>query len=115
MRIAVLHDHLDFIGGGERVALALAGGLDADLYVTDLDPTLPARAGIPEVRAFEIAKVPRRPPSRQDRQMRAFEGASISPFAGIPATSTALKAKVLMVSYARPPSGQTLPMCEGDW
>jgi len=77
MRIAVLHDHLDFIGGGERVALALAGGLDADLYVTDLDPTLPARAGMPDVRAFEIAKVPRRPPSRQDRQMRAFEGASI--------------------------------------
>ncbi len=77
MRIAVLHDHLDFIGGGERVALALAGGLDADLYVTDLDATLPARAGMADVRAFEIAKVPRRPPLRQERQMRAFEAASI--------------------------------------
>src|SRR5207249_3145905 len=72
MRVAVLHDHLRFIGGGERVALTLAAAFDADLYVTDLDPTLPGRAGMPKVRVTEIARVPRMPPMRQDRQARAF-------------------------------------------
>src|SRR6267378_1948624 len=77
MRVAVLHDHLRFIGGGERVALTLAAAFDADLYVTDLDPALPARAGMPSGRLHEIARVPRRAPWRQDRQARAFETAEI--------------------------------------
>jgi glycosyltransferase involved in cell wall biosynthesis len=77
MRVAVLHDHLRFIGGGERVALTLAAAFDADLYVTDLDPALPSRAGMPSVRLHEIARVPRRAPLRQDRQARAFETADI--------------------------------------
>lgn len=72
MRAAVLHDHLRFIGGGERVALTLASAFDADLYVTDLDPTLTTRAGMPAVRTVEIARVPEDPPRRQDRQARAF-------------------------------------------
>src|SRR5207244_12868362 len=72
MRVAILHDHLRFIGGGERVALTLAAAFDADLYVTDLDPTLPERAGMPKVRVTEIARVPQTPPMRQDRQARAF-------------------------------------------
>lgn len=72
MRVAVLHDHLRFIGGGERVALTLAAAFDADLYITDLDPSLPERAGMPKVRATEIARVPQTPPMRQDRQARAF-------------------------------------------
>src|SRR6266704_236690 len=77
MRVAVLHDHLRFIGGGERVALTLAAAFDADLYVTDLDPTLPERAGMRTVRATEIARVPRSPPMRQDRQARAFREVAI--------------------------------------
>lgn len=77
MRIAVLHDHLRFIGGGERVALTLAAAFDADLYVTDLDPSLPLRAGMASVRVHEIARLPRRAPMRQDRQARAFAAARI--------------------------------------
>lgn len=77
MRVAVLHDHLRFIGGGERVALTLASGFDADLYVTDLDPSLPSRAGMPAVRVHEIARVPSRPPMRQDRQAQAFRTVAI--------------------------------------
>jgi glycosyltransferase involved in cell wall biosynthesis len=77
MRVAVLHDHLRFIGGGERVALTLAAAFDADLYVTDLDPALPSRAGMTSVRIHEIARVPRRAPLRQDRQARAFETVEI--------------------------------------
>lgn len=77
MRLAVLHDHLRFIGGGERVALTLAAAFDADLYVTDLDPSLPERAGMQNVRVTEIARVPRTPPVRQDRQARAFRDLGI--------------------------------------
>lgn len=77
MRVAILHDHLRFIGGGERVALTLASAFDADLYVTDLDPTLPQRAGMPNVRAVEIARVPQSAPMRQDRQAKAFREAMI--------------------------------------
>ncbi|TLZ90981.1 MAG: glycosyltransferase family 4 protein [Methanobacteriota archaeon] len=77
MRVAVLHDHLRFIGGGERFALTLAAAFDADLYVTDLDPTLPERAGMPTVRVTEIARVPQTPPMRQDRQARAFQTIAI--------------------------------------
>src|SRR3989442_1297172 len=36
MRVAILHDHLSFIGGGERVAPALAVAFDADIFVTDV-------------------------------------------------------------------------------
>ncbi|HYS71890.1 MAG TPA: glycosyltransferase, partial [Thermoplasmata archaeon] len=82
MGFAVLHDHLSFIGGGERVALTLAAAFDADLYVTDFDPSLPKRAGMAEVRVHEIASVPQRPPFRQDRQARAFRDAELPPHDG---------------------------------
>src|SRR2546425_9091130 len=68
MRVAVLHDHLSFIGGGERVALALAAGIDAVLFVTDLDPGMPTRAGLRSVRATELGKVPPTPILPQERQ-----------------------------------------------
>src|SRR5256885_8379884 len=77
MRIAVLHDHLSFIGGGERVALALAAAFDADLFVTDLDPDLPTRAGLQGVRATELRRVPRTPILRQERQAAAFRRADL--------------------------------------
>ncbi len=82
MGFAVLHDHLSFIGGGERVALTLAAAFDADLYVTDFDPSLPRRAGMAEVRVHELASVPQRPPFRQDRQARAFREADLPPYDG---------------------------------
>src|SRR3989304_5544169 len=72
MRIAVLHDHLRFIGGGERVAGYIASALDADLFVTDLDPHLTRRAGLPEVRVAEIGKAPATPLLRQSRQSAIF-------------------------------------------
>lgn len=77
MRVAVLHDHLRFIGGGERVALTLASAFDAILYVTDFDATLPRRAGMPDVKIVEIARVSQKPILRQDRQARAFREAAI--------------------------------------
>ncbi len=77
MRVAILHDHMSFIGGGERLVLTLAQGLDADLYVTDLDPDIPEKAGFRGVRVHELAKVPRTPLLRQTRQAKAFHHAEI--------------------------------------
>ncbi len=77
MRVAILHDHLSFVGGGERLVLTLASALDADLYATDVDPKIPAKAGFPDVRVKELAKVPKTPLVRQTRQAKAFHHADI--------------------------------------
>lgn len=82
MRLAILHDHLRFIGGGERVALLLANALDADVYVTDRNPDLARKAGLPEARVTEIGRVPRMPLWRQSRQKALFEGARIPGYDG---------------------------------
>lgn len=77
MRVAILHDHLGFIGGGERLVLALAAAVGADLYVTDFDRGLPERLGAGQVHVEEIARVPRTPILRQERQVAAFSRARI--------------------------------------
>lgn len=77
MRVAILHDHLRFIGGGERLVLTLASALDADLYVTDLDPDLPARIGKSGARVHELAAVPTTPIIRQERQAAGFREADL--------------------------------------
>ena len=77
MRVAILHDHLSFVGGGERLVLTLAAALGADLYATDVDPSIPAKAGFPDVRVRELAKVPRTPLIRQTRQAKAFHHAEL--------------------------------------
>ncbi len=77
MRVAILHDHMSFIGGGERLVLTLAQGLDADLYVTDLDPAIPKKAGFPHAHVTELAKVPKTPLLRQNRQAKVFHHAEI--------------------------------------
>src|SRR2546422_6777546 len=71
MRVAVLHDHLSFIGGGERGAPALAAAFDADLFVTDLDPGPPTRAGLRSGRAAGLGEAPRTPIPRPERQTAA--------------------------------------------
>lgn len=77
MRVAILHDHLRFIGGGERVAILLAAALKADLYVTDFDPSLPERAGLPRANVVELGTAPATPLMRQSRQMAIFRRASL--------------------------------------
>lgn len=65
MRVAVLYDYLETVGGGERVALALAKHLDADLITTEFDPTLPARAGSEGVRVRSLGGLVRGAPFKQ--------------------------------------------------
>lgn len=77
LRVAILHDHLSFVGGGERLVLTLASALGADVYATDVDPKVPAKAGFPDIRVRELAAVPQTPILRQTKQAKAFHHAEI--------------------------------------
>jgi len=65
MRLAILYDFMDVVGGGERVALVLGRRLGAPVLTTTLDPALPARAGFPGADVRSIGAIPLRPPFRQ--------------------------------------------------
>lgn len=65
MNLAVWYDYLETIGGGERVALTLSHHLGGDLITTALDPMLPKRAGVPNVRIRSLGELVRGPPVRQ--------------------------------------------------
>lgn len=65
MRVAVLYDFMDVVGGGERVALLLGTHLRAPVFTTSLDPQLPVRAGFPDADVRSVGAIPLRPPFRQ--------------------------------------------------
>jgi glycosyltransferase involved in cell wall biosynthesis len=65
MRIAVFYDYLQTVGGGERVALSLCKGLDADLITTEFDADLPTRAGYPGIRVISLGNILLQPPLKQ--------------------------------------------------
>jgi len=77
MRVAILQDHLSFVGGGERLVLTLASALDAEVYATDVDPSVPAKAGFQGVKVVPLDGVPRTPLLRQTRQAAAFRRADL--------------------------------------
>ncbi len=77
MKVAILHDHLSFIGGGERLVLTLARALEADVFVTDFNGDIPRKAGFPDVRVTELRKVSRTPLVRQTQQAKAFHHAEL--------------------------------------
>ena len=65
MKLAVLYDFLETIGGGERVALTLADHFGADLITTNADPTLSSRTGFPGVNVINLGPLRSRPPLKQ--------------------------------------------------
>ena len=65
MKLAVLYDFLETIGGGERVALTLADHFGADLITTNADPTLSSRTGFPGVNVINLGQLRSRPPLKQ--------------------------------------------------
>lgn len=67
MKIAIFHNFMDNIGGAEMVALALARGLDADIYTTSLDPEKIKAMGYDDVvsRITSVGSVPKTAPFRQ--------------------------------------------------
>ena len=62
MKIAIFHDYFGAIGGGERVVIAMAKILDADIITTDTDAV---RRIDPSVRVISLGKTIHYPPLKQ--------------------------------------------------
>jgi glycosyltransferase involved in cell wall biosynthesis len=62
VKIAIFHDYFGAIGGGERVVIAMAKILDADIITTDIDVIQKID---PSVRVFSLGKTIKIPPFKQ--------------------------------------------------
>jgi len=80
VRIAVLYDFLETIGGGERVALTLAEHFGADLLTTNANPTLSTRTGFTDVNVINLGPLRRRPPLKQLHAAWKFRRARFSDY-----------------------------------
>ncbi len=74
MKIAILHNFMDNIGGAEIVSLILARELNADLYTTNFNAERTASVGFADVvpRIISVGKVPARAPFRHQLALRIF-------------------------------------------
>ncbi len=66
MKIAILHNFLDNIGGAEIVDLMLARELKADIYTTNIDKEKIQKMGFSTDNIFSIGKIPINPPFKQE-------------------------------------------------
>ncbi len=57
MRLAVFHDFLDKIGGGEKLALTVARRLDGDVYTTNRRPIVVERMSSADARIHDLGGV----------------------------------------------------------
>ena len=55
MKVAIVHDWMTTLGGGEKVVLTLAQALGAEIVTSELDPDVPRKAGFEGVRVRPIA------------------------------------------------------------
>lgn len=65
MRIAVVHDYLDNLGGGEKLALLLAQELGADFITTQLDIKIPKLFRLKTKKIIALGRLPSRAPFKQ--------------------------------------------------
>ena len=65
MKIAILHNYMDNIGGAEIVTLTLAKELNADIYTTNIDYNKIEKMGFSNIRIKSIGKIPLNAPLRQ--------------------------------------------------
>lgn len=72
MKIAILHNFMDNIGGAERVGLTLARALDADYYSTNIDKEKIKKMGFEDLKLYSISKIPVNPPFRQQVAFSKF-------------------------------------------
>ncbi len=56
MRIAIFHDYIGSIGGGEKLVLTLAKALDADVITTDVDWDAVSKMGFGDLRITTLGK-----------------------------------------------------------
>ena len=77
MKIAVLHNFMDNIGGAEYVDLILARELKADIYTTNINYEKIKRMGFKKVNIQSIGKIPINAPFRQQLALQRFRSLNL--------------------------------------
>ncbi|MGB3908587.1 MAG: glycosyltransferase [Methanomethylovorans sp.] len=65
MKIAIFHDYIGTIGGGEKLVLTLAKGLGADVITTDVDMDSVIKMGFENINIISLGKTLKIPPLKQ--------------------------------------------------
>ncbi|MCZ7403135.1 MAG: glycosyltransferase [Candidatus Methanoperedens sp.] len=65
MKIAIFHDYIGAIGGGEKLVLTLARGLGADVITTDVDEDSIKKMGFEDVKIISLGGTVKMPPLKQ--------------------------------------------------
>lgn len=65
MRIAIFHDYIDAIGGGEKTVLTLARALRADVITTDANEDSIRKMGFGDVHVISLGRTLKIPPLKQ--------------------------------------------------
>ena len=65
MKIAIFHDYIGAIGGGEKLILTLARGLGADVITTDIDADSVLKMGFEDVNIISLGSTVKMPPLKQ--------------------------------------------------
>lgn len=65
MKIAIFHDYIGAIGGGEKLILTLAQGLNADVITTDVDRDAIKKMGFKDVQILSLGETVKISPLKQ--------------------------------------------------
>lgn len=65
MKIAIFHDYIGTIGGGEKLVLTLARELDADIITTDTDKDSIAKMEFEDINIISLGETVKFPPLKQ--------------------------------------------------
>ncbi len=64
-KIAIFHDYIGSIGGGEQVVLMLARKLKADIITTDIDHDSLGKLGYEDIKIISLGRTVKYPPMKQ--------------------------------------------------
>lgn len=64
-KIAVFHNYLGAIGGGERLAIEISRILQADLITTDIEPEVVKKLGAQDIKIISLGRTIKVPPAKQ--------------------------------------------------
>src|SRR3989344_8966915 len=78
MKVAVFHDYLDCIGGGEKVALMIARILKADFITTDVNKDVIDKLGFNDIKIISLGNTIKIPPLKQISASYKFAKADFS-------------------------------------
>jgi glycosyltransferase involved in cell wall biosynthesis len=73
MRVAIFHDFMSSIGGGEKLVLTLARAMKADLYTTDLNRETVSKLGYDDVNIVDLGSLSKTPPLKQINASTKFK------------------------------------------